>query len=208
MKKTFRAVGLALLVSGSFAAQPAVAGDGYLVDSSGQIVRSGTGLCWTLGSSSHTNSLCEQPEAARAKLSMPAVKPAEVAPAPVAKPVASKKVTLQSDALFDFNKATLKTESKKKIDHDIAPVLSNGIQHIEGAVVTGHTDSVGTTSYNKRLGQRRAEAVKSYLISKGAPADKVKAHSAGEAHPVASNKTATGRAKNRRVEVEFSIHSK
>ena len=69
-------------------------------------------------------------------------------------------------------------------------------------IAVGHTDSVGSDSYNQRLSIRRSEAVKSYLVSKGVEKNRVYTEGKGEKQPVADNKTAEGRAKNRRVEIE------
>src|SRR3546814_18449530 len=67
--------------------------------------------------------------------------------------------------------------------------------------VAGHTDSVGTDSYNQQLSQQRAEAVANYLNSRGVMRDRMITVGAGETRPIASNDTETGRAKNRRVEI-------
>jgi OOP family OmpA-OmpF porin len=69
-------------------------------------------------------------------------------------------------------------------------------------IAVGHTDAIGTDSYNQRLSVRRAEAVKAYLVSKGIEKNRVYTEGKGEKQPVADNKTAEGRAKNRRVEIE------
>jgi OOP family OmpA-OmpF porin len=66
-------------------------------------------------------------------------------------------------------------------------------------VVEGHTDSVGNDDYNLKLSQRRADSVRKYLVDKGVPAARLEAKGYGEAQPVADNKTADGRAQNRRV---------
>ena len=71
----------------------------------------------------------------------------------------------------------------------------------EGATVVGHTDSIGTDEYNRKLSLRRADSVKNYLVSQGVPQIKIRAEGRGESEPVASNKTAGGRSQNRRVEV-------
>jgi OOP family OmpA-OmpF porin len=67
-------------------------------------------------------------------------------------------------------------------------------------VIEGHTDSVGTAAYNKKLSQQRAEAVKKYMVEKGIDANRLKAQGFGEVRPIASNDTEEGRQQNRRVE--------
>ncbi len=133
-------------------------------------------------------------------------KPVAAAEAPKAEPaaeakpvVAAEKITLQADAYFDFDKSTLKAEGKAKLN-ELADKL--GQVNVETIVATGHTDSVGSDAYNQALSVRRANAVKAYLVSKGVAADRVLVEGKGETQPVASNKTAAGRAQNRRVVVE------
>ena len=113
--------------------------------------------------------------------------------------VTSTKVTLQADTLFDFDKSSLKPEGKAALDQ--VAVGIKGIK-LEVAIAVGNTDSVGTDAYNMALGQRRAQAVKAYLVTKGVPADKIYTESKGKSNPVASNATAEGRAQNRRVDLE------
>ncbi len=112
---------------------------------------------------------------------------------------ASEKVTLDTDAFFDFDKATLKSEGRRKLD-ELANRLSG--MRLEVVVATGHTDAIGTRQYNQGLSMRRAQAVKAFLEEKGLPVDKIFSTGKGETQPAASNKTRAGRAKNRRVEVE------
>jgi OOP family OmpA-OmpF porin len=118
--------------------------------------------------------------------------------APAAAPT-SEKVSFAADAFFDFDKAVLKPEGKAKLD-DLASKLG-GI-NLEVIIAVGHTDSVGTDEYNQKLSVRRSEAVKAYLVSKGVEANRVYTEGKGEKQPVDDNKTAAGRAKNRRVEIE------
>jgi OOP family OmpA-OmpF porin len=133
------------------------------------------------------------PEVAPAPAPMPAPAPA---PAPVP---TSEKVSFAAEALFDFDKAVVKSEGKAALDD-----LLNKLQgmNTEVMVTVGHTDSVGSDKYNQKLSMRRAEAVKAYIVSKGVDASRVYTEGKGESQPMADNKTAAGRAKNRRVTVE------
>ena len=109
-------------------------------------------------------------------------------------------VVIQADALFDFDKSVLRPDGRKSIDEALSKV---GGVDLEMVIATGHTDSVGTDAYNQRLSERRAAAVKEYLVSKGVPASKITTIGKGESQPVATNKTAEGRQKNRRVHIEL-----
>jgi OOP family OmpA-OmpF porin len=122
------------------------------------------------------------------------------APAPAPKPVATtEKVTFAADAFFDFDKYALKPEGKAKLD-DLVSKMS-GI-NLEVIIAVGHTDNIGTEAYNQALSVRRADAVKAYLVSKGVEKNRVYTEGKGMKQPIADNKTAEGRAKNRRVEIE------
>jgi len=140
----------------------------------------------------------EQPQAAPAPAPAPVVAPAPVKPAPAPAPT-SEKVTFAASALFDFDKAVLKPEGKTHLDEMAAKLKSI---NLEVVIAVGHTDSVGSDEYNQKLSVRRAEAVKAYLVSKGIEANRVYTEGKGKKQPVADNKTADGRAKNRRVEIE------
>ena len=121
------------------------------------------------------------------------------APAPAPKAAAPAKVTYAADAYFDFDKSVVKKEGKAKLDKLVDNSKS---MNLEVMIAVGHTDSIGTDAYNQKLSVRRAEAVKKYLVSKGVAKNRVYTEGKGEKQPVADNKTAAGRAKNRRVEVE------
>jgi len=119
--------------------------------------------------------------------------------APVAPSTTSSKVTFAADAFFDFDKSVLKPEGRAKLD-DLTSKIRD--VNLEVIIAVGHTDSVGSVAYNQRLSIRRAEAVKAYLVSKGIERNRVYTEGKGKSQPVADNKTAQGRAKNRRVEIE------
>ena len=128
-----------------------------------------------------------------------AIKPPPPPPPPPPPAPVSEKVTFAADAFFNFDKAELKPEAKAKLDDLVSKM--GGI-NLEVIIAVGHTDSVGSDAYNQKLSVRRAESIKTYLVSKGMEANRVYTEGKGEKQPVASNKTAEGRAKNRRVEIE------
>ena len=107
------------------------------------------------------------------------------------------------DTNFDFNKDTLKPAGKAELDKLVADMKQ--AKQIDAVTVVGHTDSVGSDAYNQRLSERRAATVKNYLVSKGVPAGIISASGRGESQPIADNKTAAGRAQNRRVEITVDV---
>ncbi|HEU4375363.1 MAG TPA: OmpA family protein [Telluria sp.] len=121
-------------------------------------------------------------------------------PPPAAKPMpVSEKVSFSAESLFDFDKSVVKADGKAALDGLVANLQG---MDTEAIVTVGHTDSIGTDAYNQKLSLRRAEAVKAYLVTKGVAASRVFVEGKGESQPVADNKTAEGRARNRRVTVE------
>ena len=113
-----------------------------------------------------------------------------------------KVITL--DLEFDFNKADIKSK-----DYDKLKTVAESMKSFDTATVLieGHTDSKGTDAYNLKLSQRRADAVRKFLIDKyGIAAERLTAKGFGEKKPVASNATEEGRAKNRRVDTIFTCH--
>ena len=177
-----------------------------LTDSQGAPVKDAQGACVVTSGIVHPDCAGAKPAAPAKPAPAPApARPAEPAKpsAPTAKPApASVKqaVVIQADALFDFDKSVLRPDGRKSIDDALAKL--KGVD-VEMVIATGHTDSVGSDAYNQKLSERRAAAVKDYLVSKGIPAAKITTIGKGESQPVATNKTAEGRQKNRRVDIEF-----
>jgi OmpA-OmpF porin, OOP family len=188
----------------------------YVQDARGVIARNPFGLCWRTGywtpadavpgcdlpvcvePAKLENGKCVTPPAPVVPVAPPAT-PTPVAPPVVAPTPSSEKVSFSADALFDFDKAVLKPEGKAKLD-DLVSKLQD--VNLEVIIAVGHTDSVGTDAYNEKLAMRRSGAVKAYLQAKGIEANRIYTEGKGEKQPVADNKTAAGRAQNRRVEIE------
>jgi OOP family OmpA-OmpF porin len=203
------AITLGLAATTSAVAQQGRGTQGYLTDQRNGIVKDPFNLCWRTGYFTPALANCEcdvdllprdvcfppPPKPAAAPPPPPA--PAPV-PAPAPKPV-TEKVTFAADVFFDFDKAILKPEGKAKLD-DLVSKLK-GIS-LEVIIAIGHTDSIGSDAYNQKLSVRRAEAVKAYLVSKGIEPNRIYTEGKGKAQPIADNRTAEGRAKNRRVEIE------
>jgi len=110
-------------------------------------------------------------------------------------------VSLGNDVLFDTGKSDLKSGSARDLD-TIAQFLKDNPNR--QVLVEGFTDSVGSDEFNLGLSQRRADAVRSALISRGVDASRVTTHGYGEAFPIGSNDDAGGRQLNRRVEIVVS----
>lgn len=105
-----------------------------------------------------------------------------------------------NNIFFDFNKATLRSESYMEMNRWIRMLQEN--EHID-LHVSGFTDGIGSEEYNQKLSERRARAVVNYLIEKGLDRDRLTAEGFGESNPVASNDTEEGRQRNRRVQVRM-----
>ena len=103
---------------------------------------------------------------------------------------------------FENNQATIKPSSYQILDQVAQIFIDNPSYLVE---VQGHTDNVGKADYNMNLSERRAQAVRTYLVNKGVPASRLTARGYGMTKPIADNSTAAGRAKNRRVEFNITF---
>jgi outer membrane protein OmpA-like peptidoglycan-associated protein len=129
----------------------------------------------------------------------PAAKPApKPAPAPAPAPV-EEKIVLRG-VNFDFDKADIRPDAAVILDEAASILNDNPGRSVS---VAGHTDSVGADAYNQGLSERRAAAVKDYLVGKGVDGSRLTTSGFGESSPIAANDTADGRALNRRVELNL-----
>lgn len=108
------------------------------------------------------------------------------------------RVGIASDASFEFGKADLRTQARTTYAK-IAAILKDYDQTV--VHVVGHTDSVGSDSFNQGLSERRASTVVDYLSGQGMKLARIRQEGRGEREPIASNETDAGRARNRRVDI-------
>lgn len=190
----------------------------YAENGNGAVMRSSDGLCWRTGYWTPDDSVtgCD------GQLTPPIVKPTAPAivaapptavPAPAVSATAASArcdftVTLAGDPIFGFDKAALSTTAKKRIDHEFLAKL-DACATIEKILVSGHTDHLGAAGYNKKLSERRAEAVSSYLKSKDI-STLIETRGFGSSEPLAicdaklpHKKLRDCLAPNRRVELEI-----
>jgi len=193
---------LGLTASASFAKDVVVDTNGevpYVIDGRNVVARSGTDLCWrtgywtpaaastTMAGEFPVGCECDKDVVAKDKCE-PKVVAAEgsKAPATVAAPApVSEKIKLAADTLFDFDKAVLLPAGKAKLDELAAK--SKGLK-LEVILAVGHTDRLGSDAYNQKLSEKRAAAVKTYLVSKGVEANRVYTEGKGKKQPVTGNK--------------------
>lgn len=116
------------------------------------------------------------------------------------RPKTDPKKTLQDvfdNLVFETNKDVIKPESNSYLDKLVEVLLADPSWKLQ---IVGHTDNVGKDAFNLDLSKRRANSVKTYLISKSIPETSITTDGKGETVPIATNDTEQGRAKNRRVE--------
>ncbi len=162
----------------------------YVIDGRGEVAMDPFGLCWrtnywtpAAAAKDPAGCKCDKDllpkEVCEPKAAAPAAAAAAATPA-AAKPVGAK-ITVAADALFDFNKATLRPEGKAKID-EVAAKANSLV--LEVVIAVGHADRIGGAAYNQKLSEKRAAAVKDYLVAKGIPAKRVYTEGKGSKQPV------------------------
>lgn len=184
--KTLKILGTSLLALSAMLTAPAMAQDtqGYVQSSSG-IVKNPFGLCWRTGYWTPAMAVTECD---------PDLVPKPAAPAPVAPPLAPRAapltppapkpapaaapkrcdvtVTFGTDETFEFDKSVLRPAAMAKLDRDVIAKLPLCAK-VELILVSGYTDRLGSQQYNQKLSERRADAVKAYLVKKGVDGSKI-----------------------------------
>lgn len=183
--------------------------NGYVTDTRGAVIKSASALCVRTGYWTPAMAIAEcdpdlVPRAAVAPASRaaapvapppaPAARPAPPTPpapaqAPAQKPAAAAApkrcdgtVTLASDELFAFGNASLSSAARTRIDRDVLPRIAS-CSKVEAVVIEGHTDRLGSHQFNQKLSERRADAVKKYLVSKGMSGDSIETIGMGKTAP-------------------------
>jgi OOP family OmpA-OmpF porin len=168
-------------VSNAVGAEVDPADTGYASDTRGMVLRSGYGLCWHSGTGPAVANVQCDGSPAPAPAAKAAVAPAPLVVAAVAPKPVAERLTLDADTLFDFDKAVLRPAGQTALDDFVTKM-----KDISPEVITavGHTDRFGSDAYNQRLSERRATAVKTYLVGKGIAAGRVATEGRGESQPI------------------------
>ena len=155
----------------------------YVIDARGEVATSANGLCWRTGFWTPA-AAAKDPAGCKCDkdlLPKEVCEPKAAAPAAPTPAAFGEKVTIAADALFDFNKATLRAEGKKKLDDVVAKAQQLNLEVI---IAVGHADRIGSAAYNQKLSEKRAASVKDYLVAKGVPANRVYTEGKGSKQPV------------------------
>ena len=181
---------LALLAGIGFGASVAQAQERvYVIDQRDVVAKSGFGLCWRTGYWTPA-AAAKDPAGCECDKDLLPKEVCEPAPAAAGAAVAGpkpagEKITVAADALFDFNKAVLRPEGKAKLDELVSKAKAIKLEVI---LAVGHTDRIGSDAYNQKLSEKRAAAVKEYLVAKGIEANRVYTEGKGEKQPVTGDK--------------------
>lgn len=205
---------LSLAFSGAAFAH-SVEKEGYLIDTRGNVVKNNFNQCWRTGYWTPAMAIEECDPDLVKKEEKKAAAPAPVVPVGPEKP-AFEKITLQAETLFDFDKSVVRPDGKQKLNDEVVGKMKQYPQ-VEVVLVTGHADRIGTEKYNQKLSERRAAAVKDYLVSQGVEANRIETAAKGEAEPVIACSDVKGKESgknkklveclqpNRRVMVEVKV---
>lgn len=212
-------IAVATLVAAGAASAHDVPKAGYLIDTRGNVVRNNFNECWKTGYWTPAMAIAEC-DASLVKTDSVVGKASPKAATPISGPEkgAFAAIALQAETLFDFDKAVLRDDGKKKLDVEVVSKMKQYPQ-VEVVLVTGHADRIGSDAYNQKLSQRRADATKDYIVSQGVDAKRIETTSKGESEPVVSCNDVKGKVSgknkalveclqpNRRVIVEIKVQA-
>ncbi|MDR2689652.1 MAG: OmpA family protein [Azoarcus sp.] len=209
-------VSVGLSASAAFAQSADIVVDGkgdipYVIDSRNVVARSGTGLCWrtsswtpaaastVLAGQFPVGCACDSDIVPKEKCQppAPAVAPSSASSSPRVISEEEGKVKLAADTLFEFNKAVLKPEGRASLDNLVAQARQIKLEII---LAVGHTDRLGSVQYNQILSDRRATAVRDYLVSQGIDTTLIYIEGKGKSQPVTG--TRCDGIKNRKALIE------
>ena len=192
LKLTGAAVAFALV---AFSGTASAGVPGYVGTNDNQIWTSPYGLCWK--TTDWTPEKAALPCDAVRRVEAPVPPPVAVAPppppapaptplvtAPPAPPPVIEQISLSSDVLFEFNRAELRPAGQQKLD-EIAERLKGA--NVMQIAAIGHADRIGSDQYNQDLSEKRAEAVRQYLVQKGVDQGKIRSEGRGEKEPITGN---------------------
>lgn len=166
----------------------------YVSDTRGEVVKSGSGSCWRTGywtpaAAANDVAACVCDKDLMAKEQCEPAIVARPAPAPIQPPLpaTSKKCDFSSvqkdDQVFVFKQATLQPGAQARIDAEVVDKLATCAE-VKLVLITGHADRLGSQRYNQKLSEKRANAVKAYLVKKGVNADVIEIMGAGKTQPL------------------------
>lgn len=191
--------------------------EGYLIDARGNVVRNSYNECWKTGYWTPAMAIEEcDPTLRKEEPKMAEAKAPAAVPASGPEKAAFVAITLQAETLFDFDKSVIRADGKKTLDDEVVSKMKQYPQ-VEVVLVTGHADRIGSDTYNQKLSQRRADAVKAYLTGQGIEDRRIETAARGEAEPVVACADVKGRVSgknrnlveclqpNRRVMVEVRV---
>ncbi len=187
------ALGIALVSAVGAAAADNASNTGYLIDTRGDVAKNSYNECWHTGywTPAMATEECD-PALVKKEAPMPKEKEKEPEPkaeAPIAGPEKpAVKAEFKAETLFDFDKAVVRPEGMKTLDDKVVEGMK-AHPEVELLLVTGHTDRIGTAKYNQKLSERRAAAVKAYLVKQGVAADRIKTVGKGKSEPDADADT-------------------
>jgi outer membrane protein OmpA-like peptidoglycan-associated protein len=189
------------LIASSVISTPAIAYGGLAHDSSGNPVKTGHGGCLVYGKPemSGCQSMDKMPMKAMDKKPMAMAPKKHDAMGMNDEPVVKEVINLKG---VTFKTGSDELNASSYVRLNISAVNLNRNPELK-VIIAGHTDNTGDTLNNLKLSQKRAEAVRVYLISRGVDASRLTARGYGDTEPTASNDSAEGRAKNRRVELRI-----